>query len=367
MRIVKTLRIVALAAMLVSVCSGNASAASATTGGQPKSLMIQVSTWSTSTSDLVSKMNYVCSEHRNPANPGLIQNLVLTDVASADPNASPLETTPTANDVLLTDRLNALLPYFPGGNGPCNFDNVFVGTIDLNGAKPAGAGDSWITYREGIKDPNFRTNMLQRSLKVAQAFQDYVSKSNNPKVLYHWYVSQESLLDLFTDPAVEQGYEAFMIEHIKDLSSVAPNRAFVWSPGFQVLPYNVTASDKTLLESHLKTFFNAVRAGVHPFNSYHANDGGPIWLHMQDHVGSMASSSPTMTKEDAANWYFFLNGLYPFTMLGMNVGQYTTINGNCCFAADSDELMSREQYYLQQKIGLGAAFELRYWYSNNHP
>ncbi|WP_143746512.1 hypothetical protein [Caballeronia catudaia] len=329
--------------------------------------MIQVASWGTSTSDLVSKMDYICAEHRDRAKPGLIQNLVLMDVASADPDASPLETTPTANDVLLTDRIDALLPYFPGGNGLCNFDNVFVGTVDLNGAKPAGTDDKWITYRDGIKDPNFRTNMLQRSLKVAQAFQDYVSKSNNPKVVYHWYVTQEALLEAFADPAVEQGYEAFMIQHVEDLSTVAPNRAFIWSPGFQALPDNVGAADKTVLETNLKTFFNNVRSGVRPYNAYQANNGGPLWLHMQDHVGSMASFYPRMTKEDAASWYVFVKGLFPFTNIGMNVEQFTTINWKCCSAADPTELMNREQYYLQQNIALGAAFELRYWYSNNHP
>jgi hypothetical protein len=367
MRILKTFRVASFLVLQLLAGSTVALAAAASTGGQPKSIMIQVSHWQSGVGDLVSKLNSICAYHRDPAKPGLIQNLVLTDVASADPNASSIETTPTAVDTLLTDRIDALLPYFPGGKGPCNFDNVFVGTVNLDGARPPGVDpSSWSAYRDGIKNASWRTNVLQRSSKVAQAFQNHVNKSANPNVVYHWYISQEALLELFTDAAVEQGYEAFMIQHIKDLSSVAGNRAFIWSPGFQALPYNVSDSDKTLLRTNLTTFFNNVRSGVRAFNSYHANDGGPLWLHLQDHVGSMASFWPPMTREDAANWYFFVSGLFPFTSIGMNVEQFKTINWKCCFPGDAAEIMSREQYYLQQKIGLGAAFELRYWAANNY-
>jgi hypothetical protein len=338
-----------------------------TTGGPPMSLMVQLSTWWGTPASLTDWMNYICAYHRDPAKPGYIQNLVLMDVALPDPKASILDPVPHANDTLMTDRINALLPYFPGGDGPCHFDKVFVGTLDLQGAVPPGAPAGWSTYREGIKTPDFRLNLLGRQKAVALAFQQYVEHSTKSKVAYHWYVTQEAFLDYFVDPKVRDGYLAYMTQHIIDLSEVRHPAAFVWSPGFGQVPAAFPSHSRQLLQlqTNLQDFFRRIPPAVMTRDSYGEFEGGPLWLTLQDHVSSMEYFNPPMTMEDAAQWFYFLKDLFHFTSLTMNVEQFKR-SGTALVGADPTEIEAREQYYHERGIPLGASFELRFWGDNNH-
>lgn len=351
-----------LLALAILVWSNSCLAAKAKNGPAPKSLMIQLSSWGEGPGSLRDWLDLICLAHRDPAKPGYIENLVLTDVALADPYASVMDPVPLAKDVLLTSRLNELLPYFPGGNGTCQFDAVFVGTVDLQGVRPPGADASWITYREGIKDPNFRANLLVRSKAIAAAFDDHVRRSATPNVRYHWYISQEAFLDFFTDLSIKDAYESYLIQHIKDLSAIRQPSAFLWSPGFAARPSQITSM--SLLGDNLKSLFSAIPKAVRQSNTYGQQSAGPLWLHMQDHVGALG---PHMPKEDARKWFFFLKQLNWFTSLAMNVEQFRVDAQGALVAGDRAEIMAREAYYQQQGIALGAAFELRYWGENNHP
>jgi hypothetical protein len=335
------------------------------TGGPAKGLFIQLSSWSWGPAALTDWMNYICQTHRDPAQPGYIRDLVLQDVATPDPNASPTQNPPVANDQLLGADIDALLPYFPGGNGPCQFDNVFVGTVDLQAAAPD-------PYRTGIQDPNRRWNVLLRSRTVADAFAAHVQSSANPSVIFHWYVTYEAMLNYFTDSSVEQGYLAFMLEYIHQLSAVAGGKAFLWSPGFDQLPtdYPVGSPSRTQLQSTLQSFFSQLKAQAAAYDSYGSTSGGPLWLDLQDHVGSMDCYVTPMTAVDAATWFSFLGSLTTFTSLRMNVEQFRHQDPASCtsplVAADPAEVTNREAYYGSQGIVLGAAWELRFWGDNNH-
>lgn len=91
-----------------------------------KSLFVQLSTWTwwqNNTMQLQDNLDAICKNHRQLGQPGRIENIILQDVARRNDTDS--------SDPLIEDLLNVVLSYFPGGNGPCTFDNAFVGTVDL--------------------------------------------------------------------------------------------------------------------------------------------------------------------------------------------------------------------------------------------
>ncbi|MGH3385549.1 MAG: hypothetical protein ACRDO1_13295 [Nocardioidaceae bacterium] len=354
-------------ALLVAALPGAARAGApaadpVSTGGPPKDLIIQLSSWSFGPAALTDWMNYICANRRNPAQPGYVRSIVLQDIATPDPTASVEENPPTADDQLLTPLIDALLPYFPGGTGPCQLDNVFVGTIDL---APYRANP----YSDGIKDENYRWNNILRSRTLADEFKAHVAASGNPGVVYHWYVTYEAMLNYFDDPGIQQGYLAYLLELTRQLAEVRDDSAMLWSPGVDAAP--PPGGIGGTLGTNLASFFAQYKSQAAAYNSYGAGSGGPLWLDLQDHVGSMdCGAGHHMTKEDAAAWLDGLRGLFSFTSLRMNVEQFRHLDPGSCtsalVAADPAEVMARESYYNTNGILLGAAWELRFWGANNH-
>ena len=141
---------------------------------------------------------------------------------------------PNTNDTLLWHLLEPILPYFPGGDGLCQFDRVFIGTFAL--AQNQGPDGEWVL--ELLVYPDFRANYLARQKAVAQEFADKVQQSAYPNVKWEWYVTPEMCLDYVnfdyygsaTDPKYTESWTEYVSKHIADLNSIRSGRHFFWSP-----------------------------------------------------------------------------------------------------------------------------------------
>uniref|UniRef100_A0A914EGD9 Uncharacterized protein n=1 Tax=Acrobeloides nanus TaxID=290746 RepID=A0A914EGD9_9BILA len=273
------------------------------------------------------------------------------------------------NDVLLTDWLLPLLPYFPGGNGPCNFDRVFVGSFQRNDV-PAGMPQDWDPYYDGMLSTKYRGNMLARQKAIAQQFNNMVANSTNPNVQWDWYINQENSLDYsLSDPNVTNGELQFIVQQIIDFNSIRKDRVFLWSPWFTYHPsdFPVGSQEYKDLTTNLKKLFTQIPKQVAPYNAYGNNSGGPLWISLQDHVGS-ESTDPAFNRTGAAQWFNYLKANFSFKNLTMNVELFldpTDPNASPS-PAPCQEIYDREQFYVQQGINLGPTFELRYWDTCNH-
>uniref|UniRef100_A0A914EI94 Uncharacterized protein n=1 Tax=Acrobeloides nanus TaxID=290746 RepID=A0A914EI94_9BILA len=116
----------------------------------------------------------------------------------------------------------------------------------------------------------------------------------------------------------------------------------------------------------LNFLFKSLIKNVSPFLSYGNDSNGPLWLAMQDHVGTLWCAPQQITKEKAAIWFNFLKK-FPFRSLLMNVELYKfDCSTGAIYPADLAEVQAREAYYMRQGIPLGPSFELRFWGAYSH-
>lgn len=293
-------------------------------------LFIQVSSLAPTTTpqQLQSWLEEVRINHRgvdgksgNP-NPGYINDLVIQDIADANGN-------------LLTNYLDVIAPYLPGG-AKKSFDRVFVGTVDLSWS---GAGSKYI---EGIKDKTFQDSNISLSDKAARAFvQRY------PTAQINWYITYEANLAGFWDSSIETSYASYIDRLSTTLSAVSPNKTFMWSPAF----WTPLRNEPSWALPDLKTNLN------HLFTSFKY----PIAFNLQDFVGQ---SNGVSTKDDAVAWINYLktNITKQPASLSVNTEQFIQSPAGAITVGDSNEVPARENYYASQGIKLGPAWEMRYWY-----
>ena len=177
----------------------------------PKSLFIQVNT--SNSSLLQTALEHIRQEHRDTNESDIIYNVVLTDILDGNGNPDP--------------RLEIIRPYLPGGATPA-FDNVFVGVGNTDYTGSNGTLPPWQAtspYAAGIKDPAFRWSNLIRQKDAWLKFSQWYGGS-----MFHGYVGYEAVLSWWTNNSIAQAYEAYLIQSVIDLHSVAPGSAVLWSP-----------------------------------------------------------------------------------------------------------------------------------------
>lgn len=139
------------------------------------------------------------------------------------------------NDKVNWTGVQALLPYFPGGNGPCTFYRVFVAGLAL-GSEP---GDTWMEIQNSTK----RSNLLARSKNVAQQFANLVANSQYKNVQWDWYIAYELCLDYLNydiynewdglGRPITAAFTDYYAQSMIDFESVKPGRSFLASPSKQ--------------------------------------------------------------------------------------------------------------------------------------
>lgn len=130
---------------------------------------------------------------------------------------------PVANDQLCWSELEPLLPYFPGGNGPCTFDNVYIGTLGLP-STPTMNMDAMV-------NTSYRENMRLRAKTVAKQFTGNATKAA-PNVKWDWYITHEYSFEFaFYDSRITDGYADYISKSMIDMQALLPGREFLWSPG----------------------------------------------------------------------------------------------------------------------------------------
>ncbi len=290
----------------------------------PQGLIIQVSSLSPSVSPATFKtwLDSIRRDHRNPTTGGYINSVVLQDIGDQ-------------NGTLLTSYLDVIKPYLPGGITPA-FDRAYIGTVDL----PWTASGS--KYIEGIENAAFRTQNVNLSVTLAKAF-----KARYPTVRADWYITYEANLAGFWDSNIESSYLAYMNQLMPALSAVTSNKAFLWSPSFWTTYNNEPSWALPGLKTNLADLFSKVRPS--------------LTLDLQDFVGQ---SNGTTKKEDAAQWIGYLKTNYLTYLPGLeiNTEQFIQQASGSIVAGDPIEVPARENYYVQQSIKLGPAWEIRYWH-----
>ncbi|KAI1700212.1 lectin c-type domain-containing protein [Ditylenchus destructor] len=342
-------------------------------GGPPIGLFLELSSWwySGTPQTIVDELTYICQNHRVAnGNNQLINDLVLLTVGTANENANhfAVPPDPSTNDVLLWNWVEPLLKFFPGGNGPCNFNRVYVGTLVM-GTPPG----FWHAYIDGISNSSFRENMRLRQLDIAKRFMANVAQSANPSVTWDWYISQEIGLEYVWYDGVADGYTEYISKQMIDLNALRPNRQFMWSPFFDYNPalWPTNAVNGSTVLQRLKTMFtNIASRASSAISACSSPDTCPFSLALQDHVGGFLLSSRNVTKEDAVTWFNRLKTVFPFKTLTMNVELFLHNWWNDAagyYSADCQEALVREQFYQSKGIPFGPAFELRHWYKCHHP
>lgn len=296
----------------------------ATAPEPPQSLILQVSSLAPTTTPAQLKvwLETIRTKHRDTSKPAYIDSIVIQDIAGQDGK-------------LLTDYLDVLSPYLPGSATPA-FSKAYLGTVDLTWT---GAGSKYI---EGIEDTTFRDKNISLSRTAAQDF-----KTRYPNISADWYITYEANLAGFWDTKIETAYVTYLNGLSASLSTVAPNKVFMWSPAF----WTPLRNEPSWALPDLKTNLNDLFTKLSP---------SPI-LNLQDFVGQSNGES---TKEDAVAWVTYLktNLTTQPRSIQMNVEQFKQSAGGAMSVGDSAELSQRENYYVAQGVPLGASWEMRYWY-----
>jgi hypothetical protein len=287
-------------------------------------LIIQVSSLAPTVTPTTLKtwLEQIRRDHRTKTRPGYINSVVVQDIADQ-------------NGTLLTNYLDVLAPYLPGGATPA-FDRAFLGTVDLAWT---GGGSKYI---EGIESPAFRATNVTLSQTAAKAY-----KARYPQVKADWYITYEANLAGFWDQNIQQAYLTYINQLIPALSTISAGKAYLWSPSFWTAYKSQPAWAIPSLQQNLGDLFGKTTT--------------PLTLDLQDFVGQSNGGS---TKEDAAVWVNYLKQNYSTKLakVQINTEQFKQNSDGSIVVGDAIELPTRESYYAKQGIELGPSWELRYWH-----
>ena len=301
-------------------------------GAVPKSLFVQVTSVPAGAEAYRTRTWFkkICDNHRSVGSPNYIQDLVLSEVADQ-------------NGTLDAARLSIVEDYFG-----C-FDNVFVGTANLDHADP---------YVAGMKDSTFRWDNILLSEKIAQAY-DARFQQKFPGQAFHWYVSYEANLNAFSlDTTLKNAYAAYLLELSNRLTAVRAG-SVLWSPAFWT--QYAAVSDQTALRSAIAD----VMAAAPKVN----------WLHFQDFVGQAAKqncSTAAVTygfnASDGIGYYNLINQAVGSKLASLRVNMEHFVSGGAgcpsggLYPGESTELSARENAYQTAGVPIGASWEVRWWY-----
>ena len=140
------------------------------------------------------------------------------------------------NDQIDWTGVQRVLPYFPGGGGPCTFDHVYVANLAL-GSPP---NDQWMEIVNDTK----RGNLLARSKNVAQQFANLVANSTYKNVVWDWYIAYELCLDYLNyhiynewdgkGRPITKAFADYYARSMIDFNSVKAGRSFIASPSIEI-------------------------------------------------------------------------------------------------------------------------------------
>ena len=288
-------------------------------------LMIQLSSLAPATSPATLKhwLADIRRDHHDSAKPGYINTVVLQDIAHE-------------SGKLYTRYLDVLAPYLPGGATPI-FTRAYVGTVDLPWT---GMGSK---YLEGIESSAFRAENVRVSLAAAEAF-----RVRYPGVTNSWYITYEANLAGFWDADLAGAYRTYLIALMDSLPGVEAQGDVLWSPAFWTTYANVPTWGRSALTTNLRFLFSGL---PHRIN-----------LSVQDFVGQSRGVS---TPQDAASWVAYVKQNFSayLSAVEINVEQFTESANGAITADVAADLPARENYYRSLGIGLGAAWEIRYWHA----
>lgn len=283
-----------------------------TDGATKKSLFVQVA-WFDQYA-LNHQLEHVRLHHRDRTKDDYIHNIVLDEIG---------------NPYGLHDNLSVIAPYLPGGYKKA-FDNVFVGS---NYIPYQGQGSS---YSAGMVDSGHRWANLSVQADLWKMFRN--SYSNVP---FHFYINHEGVLDYFDIPEIRAGYEAYLIQSVRDAHRVKPNRAVLWSPAIW--------SGKPLTSSEEIAIGKTFRH-IEEMSKVVGHYGGIKWLHFQDMMGR---GRRDITKYDVKRWYNELKSAYNWDSLRVNMEM---------FNQPAWRIRRREDWYQRNGVAVGSSWELRTWY-----
>ena len=335
---------------VLAIASALAVPVAANANAEPPQTMVQLGTWG-SPALLGKNLAEACT-----ANSG---DLVLMDVASRSPEGE---------SVLNTDLLDEAVRFFPGApGGGCEFDRVFVGTIDLTAYYPGNA------YSSGVVDAAWTANYVALSLETARSFADYMARTAPARVEWNWYLTFEGMLDYLAAPPpggpapqqIASAYAGFLADTARALDGVHRADRFLWSPGASVPP---GAFSDGALGTALADGIGRITRG---FASALAempgrNDGpdGALIIDMQDHVG-LTDCTVGITPTSAAAWMGLVAKSAVRAELRINVEMFRHADPADCAsgirAAYRSAIDARVRYYAAQGLRVGASFELRFW------
>ncbi len=283
-----------------------------TDGATRKSLFIQVKWYDPD--KLLADLEHIRQEHKDRAAEDYVFNVALDEIGGING---------------LHSNLDVIAPYFPGGSR-ATFDNVFVGSHYV---KWSGSG---MSYRAGMLNSAHRWRNLGAQKELWRQF----------AAAYHWtyfhfYINHEGVLDFMDERAVRQGYEAFLIQSVRDAHSIKPNRAVLWSPAVFV-----NRPLRWRERRGIRVLFKNVADGTEP------HYGGIKWLSIQD----MQGRSRDYSEANAVAWYRQVKQLHPWHSIGLNMEM---------FNQTPTEVQAREDYYQSRSVPVTASWELR-WYMDTH-
>jgi MYXO-CTERM domain-containing protein len=326
-------RVCVLAVILTALSVGGAPSGWAA----PKSLFVQATSVPTGSDAYITRtwFHKVCTDHRTPGASNYIHNLVLSEIADTQGN-------------LMTDALDIIEDYYG-----C-FDNIFVGTRNLDHADP---------YVTGMKDSTFRWDNINLSVLVANAYEARFNQLA-PASGFHWYISYEANLNyLASDVTLKNAYAAYLLELSNQLNAIRPGEV-LWSPAFWT-PYSSVPSSAALQ--------NAIHDVL-------TTAPGITWLHFQDFVGQAASynCNTTITSygfgaSDAIGYYGLVSAANPGTVASVRInmehfilGDVSTCGAWYIVAGDPTEHTAREAAYEAAGAPMGASWEIRWWYQAHY-
>jgi len=282
-------------------------------GATKKSLFIQVA-WFDPDS-LAEQLEHVREHHKDRSKDDYIYNVVLDEIG-----------TPYT---FHTENLNIIRPYLPGGDRK-TFDNVFIGSSFI---QYSGPGSS---YGRGMTNSQHRWDNLSLQRILWLRFRAAFSS-----VPFHFYINHEGVLDFFDETGIRAGYEAYLIQSVRDAHQIQPNRAILWSPA--IWSGRSLTSDES--DAIGQTFRN-----VETYAKKVGHYGGIKWLHLQDMMGR---GRDDITQENVQDWYRTLKVIYDWDSLRINMET---------FNQTPDEIQAREDWYQAHGIAVGASFSMRHWY-----
>ena len=282
-----------------------------TNGAIKKSLFIQVAWFNPQ--ELKEQLEHVRAYHKDRSKDDYIYNVVLDEIS---------------NTRSLSSNLEIIVPYLPGGRLR-TFDNVFIGSHYV---KWRGGGSS---YTVGMANSTHRWANLKVQKRLWKQF-----AARYDSIPFHFYINHEGVLNAFDIPKVRRGYEAYLIQSVRDAQKIRLDHAILWSPAV----WSGVGLTKAELNAIRITFNNVKRYG---------GGRGVSWLHFQDMMGRGRAD---ITKYDVLKWHHQLKKVYDWDSLRVNMEM---------FNQDAEELQAREDWYQSQGMAVGASWELRHWYEKH--